>query len=330
MEGQHLHGVGVGVEPPGELVVPRPRRVAAAIRWRSQRGERRDARTARRRRRRAAAGRRARGRSAGARRRASASSRAGTCSPARIVSASAATPLLAQHARPGVQPLVQRLELVLAGAREPGRASSRAAASAPPTRARAGYAGRSSACSSRCQSRAAAVANTLPAPLITAGTPRASSSRLDQRRRCGGCAPARRRRRARPGAVRSPFAAPVAPLDLGAGAAAARRRRPRGRGRRTRAPSPRARVSRSPCARPTGSPRVEQPHPQRALDGARSRQPLGARRRRAATLAVDDLPGGRAARAPNSASKPSSSGWSLRRLTAQRRASPRPLVRRAR
>ncbi len=44
-------------------------------------------------------------------------------------------------------------------------------------RARGGDVGRSSASSSRSQARAGAVPNTLPAPLITAGTSAASSSR---------------------------------------------------------------------------------------------------------------------------------------------------------
>ena len=60
--------------------------------------------------------------------------------------------------------------------REPLGATSRRTASARRQWARVIEAGRSSASSSRSQSRAGSVANTLPAPLITAGTPPSSSA----------------------------------------------------------------------------------------------------------------------------------------------------------
>ena len=103
-----------------------------------------------------------------------------------IVSISDATPALAQHARPARAAAGGRSShVVLAGAGDLLGRSSRGTASAPPARARGDDVGRSSASSSRSQSRAGAVPNTLPAPLITAGMPAASSaSRTSAALRC--------------------------------------------------------------------------------------------------------------------------------------------------
>ena len=181
MDRQHLHGLGVGLQPPAALlvarVVARPRRSAAAATPSA-----RSCPAARRSRPRAGAGRRGAGRSARRSPSASASTRAGqaldqrdrlgraTRRPARAARAPSRaagggpppTPPRRRHATcSAVQPR---------NARQRGRARARAATSA----ARAPRA----AAASRAPAR---VPNTLPAPLITAGTPTASSaSRIER------------------------------------------------------------------------------------------------------------------------------------------------------
>ena len=89
---QHLHRLGVGLEPPARSSSPSSRS-ASAMRSASQPRSAVDARAARRSRRGAAAGRRGAGRSAAARRHRCASTRAARPSPTVIASVSAATPL---------------------------------------------------------------------------------------------------------------------------------------------------------------------------------------------------------------------------------------------
>ena len=101
--------------------------------------------------------------------------------------------------------------------RRPARRASRGTTSAPPRARAAADVGRSIASSSRSHSRAGAVPNTLPAPLITAGTPTASSasrtsaaSRLVRTSTATWPGRTRRRARAAPSSSRTSISAPEA------------------------------------------------------------------------------------------------------------------------
>ena len=155
MDRQDLDGLGVGLQPAAALLVARvlarPRRSAAAAR-RSARW----CRAARPSPPRAGAGRRGAGRSAAARRRPSRSTRSGRPSTSVIVSVSAATPRAAQHAAPSRAGAGGRSSQAPRRRARPARRSSRGTASARPSARARRDVGRSSASSSRSQSRAGA------------------------------------------------------------------------------------------------------------------------------------------------------------------------------
>ena len=175
MDGQHLDGVGVGLQPPAALLVAG---VAVGLGDPPAQpgGQRGRAELLGRAPRRAAARRRGAGRSAAARRRRATRIRSGSRSATASVSASEAIALLAQHPRPVVQAAVDVLPLLLAGAGHALGAPAEEAASARRSaraRERPGAPAPPAASATRAPG---SVANTLPAPLITAGTPAASSA----------------------------------------------------------------------------------------------------------------------------------------------------------
>ena len=288
---EHLDGVGVGLEPAAALLVgavlgglgdppPQPRAERGRPELLGRRGGVQQLR------------RRGAGRSARARRRRRASTRAGSRSARRDRLRQRGDARGAQHARPrraaagGPPPTPRRSR-----ARDPLRASSRGTASARRACARgprrAAPAPRAAA-ASRPRPRSP---NTLPAPLMTAGTPAASSA---SRTSGGGAVRAhehgdvagRDRRAALHGAVVG------AGLDLRARRRAAGRRRPRGRARCTRA---RTRSVAKPCGVQLDRRlvAVDDPHAQR-----RARRPSGAARgsRPRRARAGRRSPRGRAAR----------------------------------
>ena len=177
--------------------------------------------------------------------------------------------MLAQRPRPAVQPLVQRLELGLGRDRERRRRSSRSAASARRRgRATDGRAARAPPAASASPS-AAGVPNTLPEPLITAGTPSASSSswinaalpvRADEDGDIARARPARGTSAARRGRRRS-ISAPRAEQRDDVGGEVTR---DEGSRRRRRS------GSRWRFARPTARRRRSEPHAQRRVTGAPS------------------------------------------------------------
>ena len=111
-----------------------------------------------------------------ARRRRARRTRSGRPSASVIVSISDATPAPAQHARPAVQPRVDVLPLLLAGRGDalgaPAEERGQRGGAGARRRGRAARAPRAAAASRAPRS----VPNTLPAPLMTAGTPTASSA----------------------------------------------------------------------------------------------------------------------------------------------------------
>ena len=113
-----------------------------------------------------------------------------------IVSVSDATPSHAQHPRPVVQPPVDAPPSRPRRRPRPARRVQPRNGVSAAERARGGEVGRSIASSSRSHSRAGGVPNTLPAPLMTAGTPTVVERVADQRGVAVACARARRRGRA--------------------------------------------------------------------------------------------------------------------------------------
>ena len=136
----------------------------------------RTCRAARPPRRRAAAGRRGAGRSAAARRRPPPARAPGSRSTSVIVSDSDASAAPPQHRGPRVQAPVHLLPLLVVGRRRPARASSPGTTSSS-RRARARATPAAPAPPAAAATRAPrGVANTLPAPLMTAGIASASSA----------------------------------------------------------------------------------------------------------------------------------------------------------